>query len=396
MLKTRFRWEWAFLILAIVLLFYPMFFEWRIKGDFEPHTAYLLRLVANEPNIYAELPNFLWHMSAGLPYTLIGGEVSMFVVWASVGWVVILGIIIYAMLWQVMVDVGGRVSQQEALLGVAVTLGALVITPLNVLTPENAYYGYLMPYVYHNPTMLPLRPIALLLFWAGVSVVVPFYPRRAWVRWGAVALLSLAGIWAKPSYAMVLLPALGVLVLWGIIRRYTLDWGMIVLGIGLPTVGLLGYQAMTYAGGGMEFAPFLTFGLWAYHYNPLAETYLLFKLGVSLLFPALIYGLYWREAWRDIAFNFAWIGMGVGLLYSYLFVDSGDRVAGNLVWNGQIAAFVLHIVAVFYLMKMRHTQPITWRARVAWGGFAVHVLSGILWAIMHYQNTYDVLVNQIW
>jgi hypothetical protein len=126
---------------------------------------------------------------------------------------------------------------------------------------------------------------------------------------------------------------------------------MLIFGIGIPAVALLGYQALTFTDGGLEIAPFMTFDLWAYHYNPLANTLLPLKFLLSIAFPLAVYLAYFPRARRDTAFNLAWLCVAVGMAWTYLFADSGDRVAGNLVWNGQSAVLILYVATLLFWLR---------------------------------------------
>lgn len=391
----RLRWH-ALLWAGVLVLFLPVLAHWRLRGDFEPHTAYIVRMLAGEVSLTAELPNFLWHVSAGVPYALIGGApLDMYTTLASLLWYGALASVIFYALCLAWGVPSASLNGRDALLLCVLSWALMLVAPLHNPATDNAYFGFIYPYVYHNPTMIPLRPTSLLLFlacvWAFEAQV-----RPSWGQVLAVAGLALANIWAKPSYALVLLPSLGVLGLERLLRRRYIGWRMLVLGVGVPMVGLLGAQALSYQAGGMQFAPFLTYELWAYHYEPNANQHLLLKLLASLAFPLAVYGLYLRQAIRELALNFAWLGMGAGLAFTYLFVDSGDPVAGNLAWNGQIALMVLFVASGAFFLRMARLHALHARLWVGAGVLGLHVVSGLWWYATHLTTDYLDLIYRVW
>src|SRR5689334_13153443 len=49
------------LMVFTAAIFLPMLMVWRDKSDFVPHIHYVERMLAGEPGIFNEVPNFLWH-----------------------------------------------------------------------------------------------------------------------------------------------------------------------------------------------------------------------------------------------------------------------------------------------------------------------------------------------
>src|SRR5690606_9025712 len=72
---------------------------------------------------------------------------------------------------------------------------------------KHMYFGYVPSNVYHNPTILLLKPIALLSFYLLYKTLQS--PSNC--RWSMVLIVGIItglAILAKPSYIIVLLPAL--------------------------------------------------------------------------------------------------------------------------------------------------------------------------------------------
>src|SRR5690606_10371708 len=95
--------------------------------------------------------------------------------------------------------------------------------------------------VYHNPTIVLLKPLALGLFLYAVGVFSAqghFHTRGAWAA--AFVLTVLCGL-AKPNYLIVLLPTLGLVTVYRLLKKQPVNWPLL-LSIALPAVVLLGLQ----------------------------------------------------------------------------------------------------------------------------------------------------------
>lgn len=394
--------SWLLLMTITAAIFLPVLLHWRSTGDFEPHTEYILRMMNGEAGIFNEVPNFLYHLLVvGMMWLLPGIALDSAIVLVCLA---LYGCLATGFFWLVRGILVPQTWRGEAVvIWLAVTL--MLITPVFLLTPNNAYFGYLTPYVYHNPTMMPLRPISLAVFVAAAEVYTPLPAKRGGggatvMRILAVAGLTLASIFSKPAFVMILLPALAVMTPLQMLRRRPVDWWMLIFGIGIPAVGLLGYQGLTYTEGGIAWYPLRTFDLWALHYDPAANTQLPLKLVMSLLFPLVVYVLYFPRARRDILFNLAWLCFAAGAAYTYLLIDTGEPPAGNLTWNGQAGIFVLYTGAMLfwlrYLTENRAASLSDWRFGVCTGVFGLHLVSGLLWYGIHLNAVWPDVIYTAW
>lgn len=401
------------LILIVIGLYGALFNHWHLTGDFVPHTVYMERIRDNDPNVFKELPNLLYHVSVLLPAVLFPQTaLTDWIVPVCVAWVLLLGLLIWGQMRAALTDPSSDKSRQAPtprgeVIAVILTLSALVFTPIILLTPENQYFGYITPHVYHNPTMIPLRPIAFLIFIGAVSFasaeayIARIFERYPDVRVPLMAALTVASILAKPNFVMVFVPALVIwLVLLRLMRRFIYAQ-FVVMGIIVPGVAFLAYQAMSYSGSGMAFDPFYTQWLFALHYEPLANTLLPLKILMSLAFPLVVTLLYWRKVAQNPMMMLAWIATIGGLMLTYLFYDTGEPPAGNLTWSGQISVMILYLAAMLFFVR-RHPwlnagQPQDLRRFVICTVvLALHVISGIVWYVEHLTGVWPDVIYTIW
>jgi len=209
-----------------------------------------------------------------------------------------------------------------------------------------------------------------------------------------IGLVSALGVLAKPSYVIALLPALGLIGVYWFLKKRRLDWVGLILGFFIPTVGLLAWQYLgAYSServipdeAGIAFAPFIVYGR--------ASGWLLPKFFLSFLFPLGVYSFYFSSARRDVGFNLAWLSFGVGALLTYFFAETGVRLQdANFAWSGQITLFVLYCVStVFFIrqvVKREGCGKFYFAEWVCMGGFGLHLVSGLLWYVLHVVRPWD-------
>jgi|SRR5437660_1788563 len=305
-----------------------------------------------------------------------------------------LGVVIYAFLCRESAD---RASPKAALAYVAITLGLMLVSPIHVLTfaSRNIYLGYVGINVYHNPTIILLKPLALLLFWCASKAFSS--SRNSSLLIAASATLTVSATLAKPNYTICLLPALAILSIYHIWNHKVFDWRLLILGILIPALIVLGWQYdVTYNGpivryaSSVVFAPFKVTG----HYKifPTRGYLGLFVgFGLSILFPVCVAGLYWKLVSHDTKLLLAWLAFLVGAFYSYFLAESGARVFdGNFLWSGQITLFILFVASTWLLMRQTHpSRGSTWslqegmgRLHFCGGVFGLHLISGLMWYVV--------------
>lgn len=244
----------------------------------------------------------------------------------------------------------------------AAGLGLLLSFAAAVYVPwfsANMYRGHGTPNIWHSPTWVFMQPFAL-----GSVAALLEWRRERDLRWATVAsaaLLISAAV--KPSWAVVVLPVLGVTWI-GEIRRPTW-WHLPVVAI--PTVCLLGVQFLVLSdgqGGGVAVDPFSD---WASKTPSLPVSVLL-----ATAFPLIVL------AWHRRAWTWWGVRMGVGVwivgfLQRALLIEPARPGHGNWAWGYFIALKVLFVVAAVAAMRSpRH-------ARVALGVLLVHVGAGVLY-----------------
>jgi hypothetical protein len=413
-----------------VLIFLPMMQRFSSTGDYPQHNQLALDLLANPTEFLRNTPHFLYHIATAAVYLLLG-DISLAGAWVMVLCYIIVMWLIY---WQLRCASEFLGSFWLILLTIGITLSLALFMPINIFTPENLYFGYFAPNVYHNPTIIIMKPFALLLFFLSLRL---FGQEKPLSRWWIIpfALLSFLSMIAKPSFIIAFVPALGLLccffllyrfrdtlslllnpmnILWGflgienskelpvLMRRSFINWPVLLGGIVLPSLLVLYIQTLTWtSSGGIGIEPFRVIFEWTLHYEKNADQLLFFKLIMSCAFPLLVYVLYLRHSYRNLGFNLAWLLFAVSVSYAYLFIDYSGIAAGDFGWSAQIAVFILHAVAAVFLLQV--TLKECQKTSLDWLTlglclvvFSLHLISGIHWYNLHLHRSMEDLLYIWW
>lgn len=262
----------------------------------------------------------------------------------------------------------------------------LIAAPVSALywVDGHLYFGYIGLNVFHNPTILVLKPFALAVFWLAAC----FWrsadePRSPWLWWAMPLLLILSAL-AKPSFLIVFLPGLTLFLLWRQLNGKFVDWPFYLLGVVVPSVLVLGWQFwVTYSAeqvpgfaagkSGIVLAPFTLMKLYS--------DWLLPKLLLSLAFPLTVTVTMWHSARRDPQLLLGWAIFVVGAVQTYFLMESGPRATdGNFVWSGQIGLWILFVASISHFFTVQQDggeRAPTPSWLLCMGVLFLHVLSGI-------------------
>src|SRR5688500_12638533 len=84
------------LSVIVIALYGALFDHWHLIGDFVPHTVYIERIQDNDPNVFKELPNLLYHVSVLLPAAIFPqSALTAWITPVCVAWVLLLALLIW-------------------------------------------------------------------------------------------------------------------------------------------------------------------------------------------------------------------------------------------------------------------------------------------------------------
>jgi len=362
--------EYLIVTVAGMLFFWPPI--WRaawstdyFRSDFPLHALFAEHMQALGT---ITVPHFLYEGSAILLRSVFGGSITAAGAWIAVFAAGATVTVVYAWLRK---DFGIAPS---ALCAFACAL----LAPLSLFTPHHLYFGYIGLTTYFNPTTILLKPLAF----AHLACVITLLTSDRHRRSLAVALFLLTvltGI-AKPHYLMCLLPGLAgyCAIRWNEIRK---KMGVVLCSIVLPAAILLAWQfafvfiwgSSDYARSAFLFAPFAGMREHSLHLAP--------KLLASIALPAAILWYHRRTVLHRAELLLPLLLAIVGLLYSYLLVEAGERGGSmNFIRAGEISLFLLTVFAAVYHIRYLHTRyldarrPAERKWKFSWGQWAIAML----------------------
>jgi len=253
-----------------------------------------------------------------------------------------------------------------------------IITPILALAPvdNKFYFGYIGLADYHSPTMLLLRPLALISFIFAFQIFDK--PRNPGWMMAVSSITVILTALAKPNYLMCILPAILVLGIIWYIRKLRWDWRLFLFGFVIPGVSILFLQWMlvfgTSAVSSIMIDPFVI---------SYSSSYLFWKFLLSILFPAAMTGLFFRKIIKDSYVLLGWIGFIGGAVMLYFLSESGARMYdGNLSWGAEVMLFLLIASMVRFCLKTFAVEKtVLWKRLLIWGIYLLYVASGIVYYV---------------
>jgi len=371
-----------------------------------------LRLVEmRESNVYAHVDfarqiaethtlypgHFLYHLLTVAVHAILP------VSWLQASVLMLLGarVSLAIVLWRlVRRSLRADASANDALVAILVPLALMFASAISFPTwgRGNYYLGYIVPNIAVSQTMVVLQPLALLTFVVVVRVLATLSDGGVSVRdLTVVGLLALVSTLAKPSYAMVLLPAVGVLLLTKVSTSKRSGDGARAIAtaaaLGAPAMAAMGWvYVSTYrkvqeqsAGTGITIAPLRVMDYFQEYVGGSSHVraWLLAKFLLSVLFPFVVAVAWFPRVRHDLRFRLAWLQFAFGLIFTYLFAERPRFMAGNFTWSAQTALFILFVVSALLLIEQtmagtgsRWRRLLAWPAVVCYGVLLLHVAAG--------------------
>jgi hypothetical protein len=262
-------------------------------------------------------------------------------------------------------------AQRGAWTAAASALSLMLLGPISVLTwrSHQMYLGYIVPNVFHNPTVALVKPLALASFW---SVTRARSGARGWLVAG---LLTLAATLAKPSFTVAFLPALA---LWLVLARLSgraveTRAGLASLATGAAVVAFQAWLRGTGEASLLVVAPLEVMGFYSERWQ------MPFLLLLSIAFPLGAAIAHRRAARNDGPLQLAWLVFAIAAAYGYVLAEADPNTgSGNWLWSGQVALFVL-MAETLLLVRSRSSEAVPWARRLAWLAFGLQLACGVVW-----------------
>jgi hypothetical protein len=368
----------ALLCILIVVIFIPILLAMINFGNDYPSHIHSAMALETTGQLDRPIPQFLYHiLLVGVSRAIPGGLELRFTVAA-----VIVGLACYlaaglAIFYGFLTTFIRLPPRFRWVIAVGLTLALLLVGPINLLTrnSHNLYFGYLMPNTLHNPTIVLLKAFILPIYAFALVGLQGIKVRPVLVV--VCALIVGLSILAKPNYGMALVPALLLLAAYAFWRKRSVNWYLIAASV-IPVLAVLAWQYWYYGssiGGGFKIAPFEIM-------SAFSPTGLFPKFLLSIIFPALVYLLYYREAHTRLELNLAWLTFAIAAVFAYFLAETNDwEYYGNFTWGSQAALFVLFIISALFLLRQNlpsvTPRPSRLKLGICVAVLALHLAGGL-------------------
>jgi hypothetical protein len=270
--------------------------------------------------------------------------------------------------------------------GMLVTLGIIIAGPLFFLVflDHKFYFGYVGFALYHNPTIIMLRPFALILWIITIS---NFFKEKLiiWDIFIGLGAMIIATI-AKPSYTICIFPGMGIVFLWQLLTHRKINWKYALIVFFVPAILVIirlpieTLKNLIIGDNRIIFAPFRVI-----HWM---SRYMVFKYLLSIIFPLSLSLIFLKKVVKDRAMVIAWLIFGIGTSYGYLLTQTGtSEFAANFLWSTQITLFILFFQSIIFLLSRKFTEH--WQKTsklVLWSIFTAQVIFGIIYYVHCFIN----------
>lgn len=217
-----------------------------------------------------------------------------------------------------------------------VTVGPLCIPWYNKLI----FLGQGSPNIWHNVTLWTIKPLALLSMFLTLEAI-----KKDSTKLGIyTVIVTFISIFAKPSYVMVFLPALLLLIIYR--RYYTKKTLSLYLTLALTSCMVLFYQYLKIFNPDARIIVDF-FGVWSLWSDNIPISILL-----ALAFPIVFLIITSRQKMNDYLL-LSWYQAGFGIMLFAVFAESGERYAhGNFGWSYMLALSFVYLFTILEFIKV--------------------------------------------
>ena len=274
------------------------------------------------------------------------------------------------------------------------SLAIALSAPIDVFTFPNLFFGYFATTTYHNPTIITLKPLALLLFGMAFDHVLQGKGELSWGNRLRLMAVALVATLAKPSFSIVLLPAMLAFFL---LQHRTVEKRRFVVGalcIGLPVAAVLCWQSFFLfgqPGDGIQWSPLLVA-----RESEHDGARMVLKVVASLAFPLAVLAANRARAFEDRRLVFAWLCFLVASSYYFLLAEKGPRALhGNFGWGVLVSLFFVFLFSAVLVVGDGARPWRSPRRSLPLVLLGLHAGCGVLWFLAS-ANALGARCNDGW
>lgn len=292
-------------------------------------------------------------------------------------------------------DLSGK---KQVAVDIAVTAAVFALFLLsNLYSPKNtAFFGFdyayrvmgiYTPNPFWNATYLATRPFAIICFFEAVTVLGEYREHFEWKRCIPFAVGLFFTTLTKPSYTLVIVPLMGIILLFQLIasrgRSFYNAFRLCVTMIPTGLVLLYQYSGLFTGvnsrgedtGIGFAFAK-----VWS---NYSKNIPLSIVMGMALTLGVLV--LNYKEFFKNDRYRFAWANYLVGMVTFLCLYEKGFRMLhANFSWGYMHGMFFVFMMTLILVIKNTVQWWKSWKmvfVLAEWAVLSVHIICGVnfLW-----------------
>ena len=251
------------------------------------------------------------------------------------------------------------------------------------LTDGRIYARQCGPNPWHNPTITFVRPIGLIALCVFLDVMEILESKIEFSQYKHIlfifGLFSVLSVFAKPSFMMVFLPAMGIYVLkyWMEDFKGRFPYAMNILVAVLPTIGIILLQFLFcqfYMGGTVSPTKFQLGGFSGFRPTEILKVSL-----ATFPVPLIALVLYRREMTDHAEIKVAYLALLFGWLEMFLLTNGGS---GDYSWGYDLA---VGVSTLFVLGKSLGISKQKWRRIPVLSVFFIQTVIGFYYVIRIYH-----------
>lgn len=378
-----------------------------LYADYNGHTYTFLGMYTKENwlNGWISVPYCMWHLTTIFFNRILRIPLESAAAYSACAYTLFAYLVLYWMIRKITAAAG---SEESPARGSFIAFGMCILQGFYFywLDAGDRFLGIFSMNPIHNPTYICVRGFSLLCFclvgdilgaqknkdYKGIFFPVEKGLKRYYIYLAVLLFLSTV---AKPTFAEMFIPAVGLIVLaeWlGRIRQrngsgaaYFRNCLLRMLGCAVPALLYIFIQFLAYFiwrrsyGGDGSVIVTKWLEVWSLYSDNVALSVL---LGMAFpLFLVLINGEYFlKSIWGRLAL----VGYGVGFLEAAVLGEGGTKMThANFLWPMMSGMLLMFVTAMMRLLVLERTQADTKGRRalltMAWVLFGVHVLYGFLY-----------------
>lgn len=343
-MKTEWKYSSLFWIIGLLVLgigWFVVFFRFSNSWDIQFHSAVARYWVKDgvsfeDISVYSHILTYpLYHVCIGFLYKSFGINENI-VVAVVLTLSNVISVILFRKLFTIISE------KKTSYIGDICSLCIMLFMPIcSALTDYRIYARQCGPNPLHNPTIIFVRPfgIATCIFFG--LFIEQYRKNSAQINWKYLfgfGIMSLLSVLAKPSYAFVFLPAMGILVLLIMISEKKLKCGFLSFVAVLPSVIIMLAQYLFMREKSSEVAMHFQFG-------GFSNFSLLEIIAVSISsFPVIFFLCHKNFFSLDQQWSFtALLALFIGWVQMFFLSDGSD---GNFSWGYDLAIAYATMVAI--------------------------------------------------